>query len=116
MGSRRQIARQAARALNPEAEVLDLPKGAPYGAVLVDKDACTEWESDGTACACVSAGACTHTGGVSEACEASDQSLCAAWTSDAGCATPNQHVGSLSATDAALRSAFAPRPRTLPII
>lgn len=41
MGSRRQIARQAARALNPEAEVLDLPKGAPYGAVLVDKDACT---------------------------------------------------------------------------
>ncbi|MEQ6250703.1 4Fe-4S binding protein [Sulfitobacter sp. HNIBRBA3233] len=41
MGSRRQIARQAARALNPEAEVLDLPAGAPYGAVLVDKDACT---------------------------------------------------------------------------
>ncbi|HIF78035.1 MAG TPA: 4Fe-4S dicluster domain-containing protein, partial [Sulfitobacter sp.] len=41
MGSRRQIARQAARALNPEAEVLDLPEGAPYGAVLVDKDACT---------------------------------------------------------------------------
>ena len=41
MGSRRQIARQSARALNPEAEVLDLPAGAPYGAVLVDKDACT---------------------------------------------------------------------------
>ncbi|MFG6507379.1 4Fe-4S binding protein, partial [Sulfitobacter sp. S45] len=41
MGSRRQIARQSARALNPEAEVLDLPAGAPYGAVLVDKEACT---------------------------------------------------------------------------
>ncbi|WPZ23362.1 4Fe-4S binding protein (plasmid) [Sulfitobacter faviae] len=41
MGSRRQIARQSARALNPEAEVLDLPAGAPYGAVLVNKDACT---------------------------------------------------------------------------
>ncbi|SDG30358.1 4Fe-4S binding protein [Sulfitobacter delicatus] len=41
MGSRRQIARQAARALQPEADVLPLPAGAPYGAVLVDTDACT---------------------------------------------------------------------------
>jgi len=41
MGTRRQIARQAAKALNPGAEVVALPEGAPYGAVLVDTDACT---------------------------------------------------------------------------
>ncbi|MBE0452597.1 MAG: 4Fe-4S binding protein [Roseovarius sp.] len=41
MGSRRQVARLAARALNPGADTLDLPAAAPYGAVLVDKDACT---------------------------------------------------------------------------
>ncbi len=41
MGTRRQITRQAARALHPETEQLSLPEGAPYGAVLVDKDACT---------------------------------------------------------------------------
>ncbi|SDX84385.1 4Fe-4S binding protein [Citreimonas salinaria] len=41
MGTRRQITRQAARALHPDAEQLPLPAGAPYGAVLVDKDACT---------------------------------------------------------------------------
>ncbi|WP_172294733.1 4Fe-4S binding protein [Pseudoruegeria sp. HB172150] len=41
MGSRRQIARSAARALQPEAEVFALPEGAPYGAVLVNTDACT---------------------------------------------------------------------------
>ncbi|MDK3072987.1 4Fe-4S binding protein [Sedimentitalea sp. JM2-8] len=42
MGSRRQIARLSARALNPQAEApLPLPEGAPYGAVLVDTDACT---------------------------------------------------------------------------
>jgi len=41
MGSRRQVARLAARALNPEAEMLDLPAAAPYGAVVVDTDACT---------------------------------------------------------------------------
>lgn len=41
MGSRRQIARQAAMALNPGAEVIALPENAPYGAVLVDSDACT---------------------------------------------------------------------------
>lgn len=41
MGTRRQITRQAARALHPDAGVLPLPDGAPYGAVLVDKEACT---------------------------------------------------------------------------
>ncbi len=41
VGSRRQIARQAAVALNPEAEVLPLPDGAPYGATVIDTDACT---------------------------------------------------------------------------
>lgn len=41
MGTRRQITRQAARALHPEAGRLPLPEGAPYGAVVVDTDACT---------------------------------------------------------------------------
>ena len=41
MGSRRQVARLAARALNPAGAVLALPEGAPYGAVLVDTEACT---------------------------------------------------------------------------
>ena len=41
MGTRRQITRQAARALHPDKEALDLPDGAPYGAVLVDTEACT---------------------------------------------------------------------------
>ncbi|MCX8227819.1 MAG: 4Fe-4S binding protein, partial [Sulfitobacter sp.] len=41
IGSRRQVARLAAKALNPEVEVLELPQGAPYGAVVVDTDACT---------------------------------------------------------------------------
>ena len=41
MGSRRQITRQAAMALNAEDATLPLPEGAPYGAVLVDTDACT---------------------------------------------------------------------------
>ncbi|WP_238368415.1 4Fe-4S binding protein [Mesobacterium pallidum] len=41
MGTRRQITRQAARALHPGVETLPLPQGAPYGAVLVDTDACT---------------------------------------------------------------------------
>ncbi|SFT77909.1 4Fe-4S binding protein [Sedimentitalea nanhaiensis] len=42
MGNRRQIARLAAQALNPQAEArIDLPYGAPYGAVLVDTEACT---------------------------------------------------------------------------
>ncbi|NNE53094.1 MAG: 4Fe-4S binding protein, partial [Sulfitobacter sp.] len=41
IGSRRQITRLAARALAPEAKVIPLPPEAPYGAVLVDKEACT---------------------------------------------------------------------------
>ncbi|SEG45042.1 4Fe-4S dicluster domain-containing protein [Thalassococcus halodurans] len=41
MGTRRQVTRVAAKALSPEGGVLDLPEGAPYGAVLVDTDACT---------------------------------------------------------------------------
>ncbi len=42
LGTRRQVARLAARALAPVAgAVLPLPAGAPYGAVLVDTDACT---------------------------------------------------------------------------
>ena len=42
MGNRRQVARLSAQALNPDAEApITLPKGAPYGAVLVDTDACT---------------------------------------------------------------------------
>ncbi|WP_099827292.1 4Fe-4S binding protein [Oceaniglobus indicus] len=40
MGSRRQIARLAGRAMAGDA-VLPLPPHAPYGAVLVDTDACT---------------------------------------------------------------------------
>lgn len=41
MGTRRQVARLAAKALQPEADILDLPENAPYGAILVDTDACT---------------------------------------------------------------------------
>ncbi|MFW2589415.1 4Fe-4S binding protein [Sagittula sp. SSi028] len=41
MGTRRQITRQAARALHPDTDQIPLPQGAPYGAVLVDQDACT---------------------------------------------------------------------------
>ena len=41
MGTRRQIARLSAKTLNSGAERIDLPAGAPYGAVLVDTDACT---------------------------------------------------------------------------
>ncbi len=42
MGNRRQVARLAAQALNPDAVApLPLPEGAPYGAVQVDTDACT---------------------------------------------------------------------------
>ncbi|MEI4262185.1 4Fe-4S binding protein [Roseovarius sp. D0-M9] len=40
-GSRRQIARLAAKALAAEEEVIPLPDHAPYGAVIVDTDACT---------------------------------------------------------------------------
>lgn len=42
MGSRRQIARLAGKALNPDAAApLPLPDGAPYGAVIVNQDSCT---------------------------------------------------------------------------
>jgi len=41
LGTRRQVTRLASRALNPDAEVLPLPENAPYGAVVVDTDACT---------------------------------------------------------------------------
>ncbi|MFC3616666.1 4Fe-4S binding protein [Lutimaribacter marinistellae] len=41
LGNRRQIARLSAQALNPGGPVLDLPDGAPYGAVAIDTDACT---------------------------------------------------------------------------
>ncbi|MCI2393752.1 4Fe-4S binding protein [Aliiroseovarius sediminis] len=40
-GSRRQITRLAAKALQPDAEMIPLPDHAPYGAVIVDTDACT---------------------------------------------------------------------------
>ncbi|WP_425044120.1 4Fe-4S binding protein [Primorskyibacter sp. S87] len=41
LGNRRQITRLAARALNPDNTLLKLPENAPYGAVDLDKDACT---------------------------------------------------------------------------
>ncbi|MEN8659455.1 4Fe-4S binding protein [Marivita sp.] len=41
IGTRRQVARVAAKAMMPEAEMLPLPENAPYGAVLVNTDSCT---------------------------------------------------------------------------
>jgi ferredoxin len=41
IGTRRQVARLSAKALNPDAKILPLPDNAPYGAVVVDTDACT---------------------------------------------------------------------------
>ncbi len=41
MGTRRQVARLAAKALQPDAQTLPLPENAPYGAIVVDTDACT---------------------------------------------------------------------------
>ena len=41
LGTRRQVTRLAAKALQPEQEILSLPAGAPYGAVVVNEDACT---------------------------------------------------------------------------
>lgn len=41
LGTRRQVARLAGKTLQPEAQIIDLPAFAPYGAVLVDTDACT---------------------------------------------------------------------------
>lgn len=41
LGTRRQVARLAAKTLQPDATVIDLPDAAPYGAISVDTDACT---------------------------------------------------------------------------
>ncbi len=41
MGSRRQVARLSAKAIHQSDEAIPLPETAPYGAVLVDTDACT---------------------------------------------------------------------------
>lgn len=41
MGSRRQVARLAAKSLNPSGGTLPLPAAAPYGTVLVNTEACT---------------------------------------------------------------------------
>ncbi len=41
IGTRRQVTRLAAKALQPDAEILPLPAAAPYGAIVVDQDACT---------------------------------------------------------------------------
>lgn len=41
LGSRRQITRLVAKTMNTDTDCLPLPAGAPYGAVLVDTDACT---------------------------------------------------------------------------
>ena len=41
LGTRRQVARLAGKTLQPQAQIIDLPDAAPYGAVLVDTDACT---------------------------------------------------------------------------
>ena len=41
IGTRRQVARLSAKALQPEADQIALPETAPYGAVLVDTDACS---------------------------------------------------------------------------
>lgn len=41
MGSRRQVARLSAKALQPGAELVPLPEDAPYGTVHVDTEACT---------------------------------------------------------------------------
>ncbi|SNR62072.1 4Fe-4S binding protein [Puniceibacterium sediminis] len=41
IGTRRQVTRVAAKALNPAGVTVSLPPAAPYGAVLVNKEACT---------------------------------------------------------------------------
>ena len=41
MGPRRQVTRLAAGTLNPSTDIIPLPQGAPYGAVLVNTDSCT---------------------------------------------------------------------------
>lgn len=41
MGTRRQVTRLAAKALQPGVDTLPLPDNSPYGAIVVDTDACT---------------------------------------------------------------------------
>ncbi len=41
LGSRRQVTRLAAKAIRPEADTIDLPQSAPYGAIIVDTETCT---------------------------------------------------------------------------
>lgn len=41
IGDRRQVTRLAAKALNENDALIALPSGAPFGAVVVDKEACT---------------------------------------------------------------------------
>ena len=41
IGNRRQVTRLAAKALIADESTIALPEGAPYGAVVVDQDACT---------------------------------------------------------------------------
>ncbi|WP_412551488.1 4Fe-4S binding protein [Shimia sp. MIT910701] len=80
LGNRRQVTRLAVKALRGEqADPLPLPENAPYGAVLVDKDACTLCLSCASLCpagalgdnpdkpqlrfqedACLQCGLCTH--------------------------------------------------------
>ncbi|WFE90957.1 4Fe-4S binding protein [Roseibium porphyridii] len=41
IGSRRQVTRLSAKALNPDEKMIELPAGAPYGAVQLNVDSCT---------------------------------------------------------------------------
>ena len=41
LGGRRDVTRIATAALNPSETPIPLPNGAPYGAIVIDKDACT---------------------------------------------------------------------------
>lgn len=41
LGNRRKVKRLAAKTQRREDEIFDLPKGAPYGALAIDKEACT---------------------------------------------------------------------------
>lgn len=41
LGGRREVSRMSAKALSPAGGVLELPVGAPYGAVVVDTESCT---------------------------------------------------------------------------
>lgn len=80
IGSRRQVTRLAAKALRPTMETpIELPEGSPFGAVKVDRDACTLCLSCVSLCptgalmdnedtpqllfqedACLQCGICTH--------------------------------------------------------